>query len=177
MLKILQKNKLLSYAIALILSIILIGLTFVFHDKLVGLKSLGLLGIFLINFFSTVALFLPNFSAVSVVAGGNLYNPILVAIVATLGGVLGDVSSFVIGRSGTELLASKEGKLFNKFSTLFLKYGFIIVFLLALVPNPIFDAIGIFAGATRYSFKKYFIAMLLGRIIRNLGLAFLGKSL
>ena len=171
------KNELLVYALAFILSILLIVFAFVFRDRLLHLESLGLVGIFLLNFFSTVTLFLPNFSAATVVAGGTLYNPIFVAIVATLGGALGDASSYVLGRTGKEILLKNEGKIFKRISSIFHRHGLIVVFVLALIPNPIFDAIGILAGGLRYSFKKYFLAMLAGRIVRNLLLAYLGKAL
>jgi membrane protein YqaA with SNARE-associated domain len=173
----LLKNKILVYSLTFVLSILLIVLTFLFHDDLRHLKTLGLLGIFLLNFFSTVALFLPNFSAATVVAGGTLYNPIFVAIVATLGGALGDASSYVVGRSGKEIFIKNEGELFKKITRIFHKHELIIIFVLALIQNPIFDAIGILAGGVRYSFKKYFVAMIAGRIIRNLALAYLGKAL
>lgn len=172
-----QKNKVIGYFLAFILSILITVFAVVFHDKLLHLQTFGLLGIFLINFFSTVTLFLPNFSAVTVVAGGFLYNPILVAIVATLGGVLGDASSYVIGRTGKEVFIKNEGKLFKAVEKFFTKNGVIVIFLLALIPNPVFDAFGILAGGLKFSFKKYFLAMLAGRIIRNVLLAYLGKAL
>lgn len=169
------KNKYTVYVLTFGLSLFLIVLTFLFRDKLAELKTLGILGIFLINFFTTIVPFTPNVSFVSVVAGGNVYNPILVAFVSTLGGVLADAICYLLGRSGKTLFLKREHKFFKIVSDLFNKNGLVIIFVFALIPNPIFDALGILAGGLKYSFKKYFIAMFLGRLIRNLLLAYVGN--
>ncbi len=170
-------NRNLKYAFLLIASLLTIILSFYFRDDLARLGKFGLLGIFLFNFFSTITLFLPNFSAATVVAGGSIYNPFLVALVATIGGTLGDSASYILGRSGKEILVKKEGHVFTIIKNVFQESGVIIIFLLALIPNPFFDAIGIFAGGFKYSFKRYLIAMFAGRIVRNLALAYLGNAL
>lgn len=173
----LLKNKYFIYGLGFILSIFLIVFSFLFQDKLIHLKTWGILGIFLLNFFSTVTIFVPNFSFAAVVAGGSLYNPILVAMVATLGGVLGDGVSFLIGKSGRQIFLKHEGRFFVWVSNLFKQNGFIVIFIFAMIPNPIFDALGILAGSLDYSFKRYVIAMTAGRIVRNIILAYIGKSI
>lgn len=171
------KNKYLIYSLTFILSILLIVFTFVFQDRLLHLKSFGLIGVFLLNFFSTATIFMPNFSLATVVAGGSIYNPILVAIVATLGGVLGDSIGYLLGHSGRHIFIKKEGKFFQAVVRVFHKHGLIVIFVFALIPNPIFDALGILAGSTHYHFKRYIAAMFVGRIIRNLILAYVGNAL
>ncbi len=171
------KNKYFTYGLAFIFSIILIVFTFLFQDDLIHLKTWGIAGIFLLNFFSTATIFAPNFSIATVVAGGSVYDPILVAIVATLGGVLGDSISYLLGHSGRHIFVKKEGKFFQAVVRVFHKHGLIAIFIFALIPNPIFDALGILAGSTGYPVKRFIAAMFLGRIIRNVCLAYLGKVL
>lgn len=171
------KNKYFIYSLTFVLSVIIIVLTFLFQEDLMQLKTFGLMGLFLLNFFSTATVFAPNFSLATVIAGGSVYNPILVAAVATLGGVFGDSISYLLGHSGRHIFVKKEGKFFQAVVRVFHKHGLIVIFILALIPNPIFDAIGILAGGVRFPFKKYFFAMFLGRILRNLVLAYLGAML
>lgn len=173
----LLKNKYFIYALSFVLSASVIVFGFLFQDKLIHLKTWGLFGIFLLNFFSTATIFVPSFSFATVVAGGSLYNPFLVAIVATLGGALGDSISFILGQSGRHIFLKQEGRLFTWISSLFKKNGMAVIFILAMVPNPVFDALGILAGSLDYSFKKYLIAMIAGRIVRNIILAYVGKSI
>lgn len=159
-------------------SILVIVFTFVFQDKLAQFRTLGLLGIFFINLFSSVTIFLPAPGIATVVAGGALYNPILVGIVAGVGAAIGDMVSFILGRSGNEiLLKKKEGSKFNVSREFFNKYAVIIIFIFAFIPNPFFDAIGIIAGAFTYPPKKFFLIMLSSRILRNLILAGIGAKI
>ena len=171
----LLKNKYFIYALSFIFSILVIVSGFLFQDKLIHFKTWGLFGIFLFNFFSTATIFVPSFSLATVVAGGSLYNPILVAFVATLGGVLGDSISFILGQSGRHILLKEEGRIFIFESNIFKKNGMIVIFIFAMIPNPIFDALGILAGSLDYSFKRYLIAMAAGRIVRNIIFAYVGK--
>lgn len=171
------KNKYFIYSLTFLLSILIVVFTVLFRDDLLHLKTWGLAGVFLLNFFSTATIFMPNFSLATVVAGGSVYNPLLVAIVATLAGALGDSISYLLGHSGRHIFVKKEGKFFQAVARVFHKHGLVVIFVFALVPNPIFDALGILAGGVRYPFKRYYLAMFLGRIIRNLMLAYLGNSL
>lgn len=171
------KNKYLLYTLVFSFSILIVISSFVFQEKLSSLKTFGLIGIFFINFFSTATIFVPNFSSASVIAGGSLYSPILVAIAATFGSILGDSTSYILGRSGKEIFFKKEGRVFVFTKSLFEKNGIFIIFVLAMIPNPLFDAVGIVAGSFKYSYKRYIIAMLAGRMIRNIALAYLGNSL
>ncbi|MEX2012770.1 MAG: VTT domain-containing protein [Candidatus Levyibacteriota bacterium] len=171
------KNKYFIYSLTFILSIVVIVLSFLFQEDLLSLKRWGIVGIFLLNFFSTATIFVPNFSLATVVAGGSIYNPILVAIVATIGGVLGDSIGYLLGHSGRHIFVKKEGKFFQAVVRIFHKHGSIVIFVFALVPNPIFDALGILAGSTGFPIKKFIVAMFLGRLIRNIALAYVGNSL
>lgn len=171
------KNNYLSYGLIFILSILLIVFTFIFQDDLLHLKTWGIAGVFLLNFFSTATIFVPNFSLATVIAGGSIYNPVLVAIVATLGGVLGDSISYLLGHSGRHIFIKKEGKFFRAVVRIFHKHALVVIFIFALVPNPFFDALGILAGSTGYHFKRYLVAMFVGRILRNIMLAQVGSAL
>ncbi|KKR73120.1 MAG: putative membrane protein [Candidatus Woesebacteria bacterium GW2011_GWA2_40_7] len=56
------------------------------------------------------------------------------------------------------------------------KRGFLTLFLLAAIPNPIFDMAGFVAGATEVSVKKYLIAVWLGKLIKFSAIAYAGAS-
>ena len=166
-----------KYLLFLFLSLGMIFLSFYFRDELVKLGSFGLLGIFLINLIGSITLFLPAPGFATVVAGGFLYNPIIVAIIAALGSTIGDMVGYVLGRSGKEVFIKKDSFWFNIFKETFHKFGAVIIILLSFIPNPLFDGIGIFAGLFAYSPIKFFIYVLIGRFLRNLLLAGIGAAL
>ncbi len=164
-----------SYIFTLILSIILVGVAFFFHEKLSEFRSLGLVGIFLINLIGSATLFLPAPGIASVVAGGSIYPPLLVALVASLGASVGDMVGYLLGTSSKHiLLENKDGHL-KTLMFYFKKYGAPVIVLLAFFPNPFFDAIGIVAGVLGYPVKKFFLWMFVGRLLRNILLAYVGN--
>ena len=82
-----------------LVSIAVIFLALHFQHRLSHFRSLGLLGIFLINFLSSATIFLPAPGIATVVAGGAIYSPIAVGLVAALGATLGDMISYMLGVS------------------------------------------------------------------------------
>lgn len=161
-----------SYLLIFLLSLIVIFLAFFFQARLLQLKTLGLLGIFLINLLGSATIFLPAPAIASVVAGGMLYPPFSVALVSAVGATLGDGLGFLLGHSSKEIFMLKRHKfLYPTLKDLFHQYGSIMIFVFALIPNPVFDAIGILAGIFSFSPVRFFILLFLGRLIRNVILA------
>ncbi|MBI4078771.1 MAG: VTT domain-containing protein [Candidatus Levybacteria bacterium] len=157
-------------------STLFIFLALVFQENLSQFKSLGLVGIFLINFLASATIFLPAPGIASVVAGGVLYPPVLVAIVSALGASAGDMVGFVLGHAGRKIFIKNHHRWYMMLKDKFKMFGDVIVFLFAFVPNPLFDAIGILAGVFAYSPVRFFMFMLAGRFIRNVLLAYLGNA-
>lgn len=174
--KIIFSHEVLRWSGILCVSMSIIVLAFVFRERLVHLRSLGLFGIFLANLLGSAIPFLPVPGIVTVVAGGALYSPVVVAVLATIGAVIGDMLTFLIGVSGRKLLLRKEYKTYERLVVLMKKYGAIIIFLFAFVPNPIFDTIGVLAGVLEYPPYNFFVWLFLGRLTRNLLLAFFGAQ-
>ncbi len=162
-----------------LLSILLVILAVIFQQKLSQFRSLGLLGIFLINFFGSATLFLPAPALVFVVAGGLLYQPILVALVSAVGSALGDMLGFFLGQSGKQLFGSKSKStiLQKSLTIVFKRHAGILIFLFALIPNPFFDVVGILAGILSYPPMRFFMILVIARFIRDVLLAYFGASL
>ena len=172
------KKRLLEYKfpILFLLSAGVILLSFYFRTELAGLGRWGLLGIFLVNILGSATLFIPAPGIATVVAGGIIFNPLLVAVVAAIGSAIGDMIGFALGRSGKEFLFKKGSFKYNFTKDMFHKFGPALIIFFALVPNPVFDAIGLFGGIFAYPPKKFFVYTLTGRFLRNLLLAFIGSS-
>lgn len=163
-----------DYLVLLFVSIGLILLSYYFRDQLVHLGKFGILGIFLINLISSITLFLPAPAIATVVAGGFLYNPLIVALVAALGSAIGDFVGYLLGRSGKEVLLKKNSFWYNIFKETFHKFGVIFIILFSFIPNPIFDIVGLVAGLFSYSPARFFAYVFIGRLLRNLLLAYGG---
>jgi len=167
-------------AIIFISSIVLSAVFFVYRDFFKDASSLGLLGLFVINFVSSASIFVPGpASIITVIAGGNLYQPILVAIIAVVGACLGDMLGFVFGYSGRKLTKKKldRHKTVRFLEKHFHRHGGLIIFILAIIPNPFFDAVGVLAGIVNYPPLKFFTIMFVGRFLRYWLLAQIGSKI
>lgn len=173
-----MKNKIYA-AFVFFLSLILSTAFFVFQDFFKESRSLGLLGIFLVNFISGASFFVSLPAFLTVISGGSIYQPVLVALISSMGATLGDMVNYLFGFSGRHLanhhLSKKKWFIFLEEH--FKRHGTWLLFLFALIPNPIFDAIGLIAGVFRYSAYKFFLIVVAGRFIRFWLLAKLGSFL
>lgn len=141
--------------------------------------SLGLLGLFIVNFVSSAGFFVSGPAFLTIITGGNLYSPILVAGVAAAGACLGDMIGFLFGHSGRRLMKKSldRHRAIRFLEKHFHRHGVLIIFLLAVIPNPFFDAIGILAGVLNYPPIRFFAIMFVGRFLRYWALAQVGAHL
>lgn len=168
------------YAISIFLLSIILSIAFyVFRDYFKEATSFGLIGIFIVNFVSSSTFFVSAPAFLTIISGGNLYSPILVAIIASFGAGIGDMIAFLFGHSGRRLAIKKLEKhqAVRFLEKHFHRHGALIIFLLAIIPNPFFDAIGILAGVVNYPPIRFFTIMIVGRFLRYWALAQFGSNL
>ena len=53
-------------------------------------------------------------------------------------------------------------------------YGMLTLFVLSVIPNPLFEVAGLTAGSVRMKFWRFMLPVAVGKILRGLILAFLG---
>lgn len=149
---------------------------FLFFEQLVF--SLGLIGLFAASLIANAALFIVTPIDLIVVFLGStqFFHPLVIGIVAGLGGAFGEMSGYIIGlggRKAVEKSFSVTASMFDYAKAQLNRYGVLFVFFGALTPFP-FDFIGLIAGVAKYNWKKFFIALLLGKVLRYILLAYAG---
>ena len=165
-----------KYLFLLLLSLLLVFAYFYYRDELEHLGSFGIFGIFLISALGSATLFVPGPTIATVIAGGIVYNPFLVAVVSAFGSALGDMLGYVLGHSGKHVFIGKHPNWYFILKEAFHKSAFLAIIFMSIIPNPFFDAVGLVAGIFAYSPLKFFIYVCIGRFFRNLLLAYLGAS-
>lgn len=175
------KNSFTNYSFAFfvfVLSILLSSAFYIYKDYLKDAAMLGYLGLFVVNFASSATFFISSPAFLTVISGAHLYSPLNVAIVASTGASLGDMLGFLFGHSGRHLAKRKldRHKTVRFLEKHFHRHGMLIIFVLALIPNPFFDAIGILAGVLNYPPMRFFAIMFVGRFIRYWALAQVGAQ-
>lgn len=124
----------------------------------------GYLGVFVVTFVATASFILPIPYLWIVARAGIFLDPVTVILVAGLAGALGELTGYVIGSSGRDLIA--RGKWYDKANHWMVTYGFWCVAFFAFIPNPFFDAIGFAAGVLRYPLWKFIVACFLGKALK-----------
>jgi membrane protein YqaA with SNARE-associated domain len=156
-----------------VISILLMGVGYLYRNKLKRFKKYGYLGIFLVSLLSNVAVLSPAAPFVSMM-GGTLYNVWLIGLVAGLGATIADILPYNLGSVGDTALT--DNKWYQLTKHYMQQNGFITVFILSLIPNPFFDLAGVIAGLTGFSFWLFLLASFLGKILKYTFFAFVGHS-
>jgi membrane protein YqaA with SNARE-associated domain len=141
----------------------------VYQSKLGDLKGAGYSAIFLISLLGNASVMLPVPAILAVCSGGALLNPPLVGVVGGVGQALGELTGYLAGFSGSAL--AQKSALYARIRPWVERRGWIVVLLFALVPNPLFDIVGLIAGALHMPFWKFFTVTLLGKTLRSIGVA------
>ncbi len=138
------------------------------------LLSYGYLGIFLVMLLSSGTIILPAPGLAVVLVAGSILNPFLVGFAAGLGAGCGELTGYLAGKGGREMAGN--GKRVKDIEKWMKNYGFLTIFVLAAIPNPIFDVVGIVAGGLKYDWRKFLLAAVLGNIIKATYIAYAGKA-
>jgi membrane protein DedA with SNARE-associated domain len=137
------------------------------------LKAYGYLGVFIISVILNATIILPvsNMAVMMtlgttlpapVLLGVSLPPPVLVGLIGGFGAGIGEMTGFIAGRSGRDLIA--RNRMYNRVEGWVKRWGWLAVFILSIVPF-VFDLVGIAAGALRMPFWRFFFACWLGRTI------------
>jgi uncharacterized membrane protein YdjX (TVP38/TMEM64 family) len=143
-----------------------------FRDRVQELKRYGYAAVFLVGLVSNATVILPVPGlAISSVMGG-VFNPWIVGLVGGLGQALGELTGYMAGYSGQTLVDGNPT--YDRLTVGMRRYGPLAIFVLALVPNPIFDLGGIIAGTLRLPVWQFLVSCAAGKVIKNIVFALAG---
>ena len=146
----------------------------IFWDEIKQLESYGYLGIFIISILGSATIVIPAPTIIATFIGGGIFNPFLVGVISALGATIGELTGYIAGSSGRSII-NKEEKLVRVEGWM-KKYGLWTIFVLAVIPNPLFDLAGMVSGAGRIPVWKFLLVTLLGKTIKFLTIAFIGAG-
>lgn len=137
--------------------------------------------VFIASFISSSSILIPIVpfpSYVPVIIGVGLgLNPFLIGILGGIGSALGEAVGYLVGMGGSatiEKFEKKTPRFIKKFERFYSNIGFWVVLVFAFLPFP-FDIIGVLSGASKYDFRKFVLATVIGRVVRSLVLAYGGS--
>jgi len=154
---------------------------FYFSADISQLKTYGYAGLFVINLVGAASIMMPSPAAASVFGGGALLQDFLgvpafiwVGMIAGLGEAVGEFSGYAAGYGGRIMVEKRtEYKRIHRWMD---SHGMITMFLMSTVPNPLFDIAGLAAGAVQMPMKRFFVAVLAGKVIKDTWMAAVGAG-
>ena len=142
------------------------------RDQLTPAQA-GYGGVALASLIASAGLIIPVPALGAVCAGGVFLNPMLLGLVAGTSESVGELTGYFLGYSGRDM--ARRSRLYNRLEPLVRRRGWLPLFLVSLVPNPIFDIIGIAAGALRYPLWGFLSVVWVGKSIKFITFAYACK--
>jgi membrane protein DedA with SNARE-associated domain len=138
-----------------------------------GLKYLG---IFILSMAASATLIIPIPGLAMTSALGAIspdaWDPLWVGIASGLGATIGELTGYMLGFSGR--MAIPYTKTYEKVVGWMAKWGNWTIFILALIPNPLFDVAGLASGILKYPAWKFLLIGAAGRIPKHIFFSYLG---
>jgi membrane protein YqaA with SNARE-associated domain len=129
--------------------------------------------LFVVQALVSATIFLPAPGVAVVAAAGTILDPLWAGIIAGLGSATGELSGYLLGYYGRRAVPTDTSRLWRLAERGFRRWGFIALIVIAGVPNPVFDALGILAGSLRYPLGRFWLATAAGKILKFLVISYL----
>lgn len=150
--------------------VVTVSATVIFSGDVTSLgywRTLGYPGIFVLSFLGSVALVIPVPGLIAVCGAGSIdLNPITVGLLAGLAETVGELSGYAIGYGGHTVFEKR--KFYTKVHEWMERRGILVLFVASIIPNPVFDVVGIIAGGLRFPLLRFLGTVLVGKTLKGL---------
>jgi membrane protein DedA with SNARE-associated domain len=147
-----------------------------FSRQLSQYGGLKYVGVFIISAAASATIVIPVPGLAMTSAFGafsaNPWDPLWFGVSSGLGATLGEFTGYMLGYSGR--MAIPYTKTYEKIVEWMRKWGSWTIFLLALIPNPLFDIAGLAAGILKYPAWKFLLVGATGRLPKHILFSYLG---
>ena len=165
------RQRLLQIA-AILFAVLISAIIVLFRDRIASLGGYGYLGAFLVPLLCCATIIFPVPGLIIVFTLGAVLNPMLVGVISGVGGTIGETTGYLLGYGGRAAIGNIG--LYRRVENWMKHWAPVTLFVLALVPNPIFDLAGAAAGALRIPIWKFLVYSGTGRIIKHIVFALAG---
>ncbi len=135
-------------------------------------SNLGYLGAFLMAWIGSTTVLLPIPHLAFTFTMGSLFVPWWIGLCAGFGDSLGELWGYVAGYAVEDLV--DRWKVYPKIEGWVCRNGMLTIFLMGVVPMPLFDMAGMAAGATGMPIWQFFLATWSGKTIKAIVVAWAG---
>lgn len=119
---------------------------------------------------ASAGLLIPVPALATACATAIFLSPFLVGIIAGTAETAGELSGYYLGYTGREALS--RSRIYRRLENWMRRRGWLLLFLVSVVPNPIFDIVGIAAGALGYPILGFLAVVWTGKVLKFLIFAY-----
>jgi membrane protein DedA with SNARE-associated domain len=174
------------------------SIVLLFHPDLTDpLGEFAYAGVFLVNLVSTATLIIPvpgitaAANVLIVTEASDARFPWIIGVLGGAGMAMGEFTAYYAGALGAHAARRQDfdiperperwrplaRRTYAFVSRLMERWGMLTLFVLAAIPDPVFELAAVTAGSVHMPVRRYFAAVLAGCIVRGLSLAYLGTKL
>lgn len=135
-----------------------------------GASQVGYGAVALSALVASAGIIIPVPALATACATAIFLNPFLVGVIAGSAETVGELSGYYLGYTGRDALA--KSRLYQRMERWMRRRGWLLLFVVSLVPNPIFDVVGIAAGALRYPIFGFLAVVWVGKVVKFLVFAY-----
>ncbi len=135
-----------------------------------GATQVGYGAVALSALVASAGLLIPVPALATACATAIFLSPFLVGIIAGTAEAAGELSGYYLGYTGRDILG--RSRVYQRLEQWMRRRGWLLLFLVSLVPNPIFDIVGIAAGALRYPIWGFLAVVWTGKVLKFLIFAY-----
>jgi len=131
------------------------------------LQDAGYPGVFIVNLVGSAAVVVPVPGLFAVCAGSSSelgLNFVLLGLAGAAGSTIGELTGYLAGY-GTQGVTQKS-RYYLRIHNIVERRGGIALFVLAAIPNPLFDIGGFAAGSLGYPLQKFILWVGLGKLLK-----------
>jgi membrane protein YqaA with SNARE-associated domain len=161
--------------LALLIAIAISLSVYVISDRVEEFGRYGYPGIFVLNMLSSATIVVPAPGLAVVSMMGAVLNPFLVGVCAGAGDAVGELTGYLAGYSGRAVI--EDTARYRRLVAWTEKYGLWVIFVLSVIPNPLFDLAGIAAGALKIPLQRFVLVCWIGKTIKTTLFALGGQTI
>ena len=113
---------------------------------------------------------LPVPGLLSICGVSIVLNPAVVGLLGGVGETAGELSGYAVGYGSQGVIARR--RFYATVATWMQRRGTLVLFLASAIPNPLFDVVGIAAGATRFPLVRFLAIVWVGKSVKSLMVAY-----
>lgn len=138
-----------------------------------SLSGLGYFGVFLMAWIGSTTVLLPIPHLAFTFTMGSMLVPWWIGLCAGFGDSLGELWGYVAGYAVEDLV--DRWRVYPRIEGWVLAHGMLTVFLMGVVPMPLFDMAGMAAGAAGMPVWKFYLATWSGKTLKAIVVAWAGR--